>query len=171
MVAPLGGEGEGGRGVLRLNDTPTDLVEGWRGMRPLVATDCPLPRDANSTSGVCAIRLPSTRSPRYCAGGVKLTCLWENMADFEQQVQQLMAITGCEDQAFCAELLLAHSFDVVSAHAVNNLHGEKKTKESFCSLFHPLSLHISACTAHLLSLPTKPPNALGLVHTTARHLC
>ena len=63
------------------------------------------------------------------------------MADFEQQVQQLMAITGCEDQAFCAELLLTHSFDVVSAHAVNNLRGEEN--ENLFVLPSPLPPHLS----------------------------
>eukprot|EP00729_Bicosta_minor_P011535 gene11535-25432_t len=38
------------------------------------------------------------------------------MADFEQQVQQLMSVTGCADQAFCAELLLQNSFDVGFYH-------------------------------------------------------
>jgi hypothetical protein len=32
--------------------------------------------------------------------------------DFDKQVVHLMDITGCTDQAFCAELLLQHEFNM-----------------------------------------------------------
>ena len=56
--------------------------------------------------------------------------------DFDEQVKQLMSVTGCADQAFCAELLLNNSFDMVRVVASNHTAPHYHQNQSY---IHPPS--------------------------------